>query len=111
MPEHKDPLEEYLQGHSEVSRVYQEAPAETPPSQLDEKIMLAARDALKPRASRWMMPLSAAAAIVLTVGVVLQMQREGISPVPQEDAPMPAEAPAPKAEQQAAPVLEKEAAT
>ena len=77
-------LEDYLAGKSEISRLYRQAPAELPSPELDAQICAAARIGLTPRRPRWMMPLSAAAVLMLSVGVLLRMQQEGVTPVPVE---------------------------
>ncbi|MGH8560966.1 MAG: hypothetical protein ACRES4_03290, partial [Nevskiales bacterium] len=79
-------LEDYLAGKSEVSRLYREAPADVPPPELDAKIRAVARRELAARRPRWMMPLSAAAVLMLSVGVLLRMQQEGVTSIPVEEA-------------------------
>lgn len=74
-------LQDYLGGQSELSRRYRQLPAELPPSALDEKIRAAARAPLVPRRPRWILPLSTAAVVMLSVGVLLRMQQAGITPV------------------------------
>ena len=92
-------LDEYLRGDSLLSRAYRETGREEPPAHLDAAILAQAKAATAPRRSskpRWFMPLSLAATVMLSVGVVLLMSREGVTPVPMETpSPMPA-APVPK---------------
>src|SRR3989344_7344145 len=85
-------LDEYLRGDSPLSRVYRETGREEPPAHLDAAILAQAKAAVGARRSkpRWFMPLSLAATVVLSVGVVLLMSREGVTPVPMETpSPMP----------------------
>ena len=104
-------LDEYLRGDSALSRAYRETGREEPPAHLDAAILAQARAATVPRRGgkpRWFMPLSLAATVVLSVGVVLLLSREGVTPVPMETpSPMPV-APAPKLTAPTAPaVVEK----
>jgi len=103
-PDHE--LDEHLAGKSAVSRLYQQLAHETPGTELDARIRRAARQQLATRKSRWLLPMSAAAVVILAMGVFLQLQLEGISPVPQEmkpekqedsEASAPVAAPAPAA--------------
>ena len=85
-------LDEYLRGGSPLSRVYRETGREEPPAHLDAAILAQAKAAVGARRSkpRWFMPLSLAATVVLSVGVVLLMSREGVTPVPMETpSPIP----------------------
>ena len=86
-------LDEYLRGDSALSRVYRETGREEPPARLDAAILAQAKAATTTRGGskpRWFMPLSLAATVVLSVGVVLLMSREGVTPVPMETpSPMP----------------------
>jgi len=61
-----------------VERRYRELRREVPSAALDLKVLGAARAAVAPRsfARRWAAPLSAAAVLVLAVGVTMQVQRE-----------------------------------
>lgn len=90
-------LDEYLRGDSPLSRAYREAGREEPPPALDAHILAQARgEKAAPRGGkpRWLMPLSLAATIVLSVGIVLFMTRQGATPLPTETAPI-VEVPAP----------------
>ena len=77
-------LEAYLQGDSELSKVYKEAAKLEPGTSLDEKILAASRREVKakprfahsPFAGDWHVPASLAAVLVLSVGVVITMQQE-----------------------------------
>jgi hypothetical protein len=104
-------LDEYLRGDSPLSRAYRETGREEPPAHLDAAILAQAKAAAAPRRGskpRWLMPLSLAATVVLSIGVVLLMSREGVAPVPMETPlPMPV-APVPTPTAPAAPaVVEK----
>lgn len=83
-------FDEYLRGDSPLSRAYRETGREEPPAHLDATILAQAKAAVGTRRSkpRWFMPLSLAATVVLSVGVVLLMSREGATPVPME-TPLP----------------------
>ena len=73
-------LDEYLRGDSPLSRAYRETGREEPPAHLDAAILAQAKAAAAPRRGskpRWFMPLSLAATVVLSIGVVLLMSREG----------------------------------
>jgi len=68
---------------AELSRLYADAPSETPPAALDAAILATARRAVraKPRAAgpfarRWTVPFSLAAVVVLSVTLVTLSQRE-----------------------------------
>jgi len=86
----------------EVSRRYRELARDEPPRALDEAILAAARRELETRPAplvaptgrrRWTVPLAAAAVIVLSAVLTLQMQRE------QSDADLAVPPPAPPAMQ------------
>jgi hypothetical protein len=87
-----------------VSAAYRALGSEEPPGALDQAILAAARR----RASRWGVPLSIAAVLVLAVGVTLRVQQEkpGVEPVAL--APQVMETPRPMAAPRAA--LEREVA-
>jgi hypothetical protein len=114
MPEAKDEmLDEYLAGNSELSRQYREAATESSPANLDALILRAARRELRPQPRRWMLPLSMAAAVLLSMSVILRLPQESLSPQPSrqkataETAPAStlspaADAPIVRAEQKAA---------
>lgn len=109
-------LDEYLRGNSPLTRAYRELDREEPPASLDARILAQARgERAAPRGGkpRWLMPLSLAATIVLSVGIVLFMTRQGATPVPMETAPAAkpstpstAPAPAPKVTPKEAPRFE-----
>ncbi len=69
MAEHEDP---------ELSERYRALGREEPPRELDAKILAAAR--ARSGLRRWVLPLSVAAVIVLSVTVTLEMQRERAQP-------------------------------
>ena len=105
-------LDEYLRGDSPLSRAYRETGREEPPAHLDAAILAQANAAAAPRRAskpRWFVPLSLVATVVLSVGVVLLMSREGVTPVPMETPlPMPV-APVPTPTAPAAPAVIKKA--
>lgn len=68
-------------GEDDLARVYRAAAADGPSPALDARILAEARSAVgasaTSRHSRWTVPLSTAAVVVLAVGVVLLMTRQG----------------------------------
>ena len=72
-----------LPGEAEMARVYRAAAQDAPPASLDARILAEAQRAVaKPKArgpfgGLWAIPLSTAAVIVLAVGVVLLMSKQG----------------------------------
>lgn len=82
-------LDRYLQGDSSLSKIYQGATPETPPSELDAAILAKARHAAEAHAlvrrrrmlQRWMIPTSLAAALLLTIGLVTFMSEHGGAPL------------------------------
>lgn len=90
-------FDEYLRGDSPLSRAYRETGREEPPAHLDAAILAQAKVAVGTRRKpRWFMPLSLAATVVLSIGVVLLMSREGVTPVPMETPSPTSDAPVPK---------------
>lgn len=89
-----------LPGEAELSRVYRHGGKETPPAALDAQILAEARRAVaKPDARRafgsnWAVPLSTAAVMVLTLGILLVVSEQ--SPLDRRDqaVPAPSEPPA-----------------
>lgn len=89
-----------LPGEAELSRVYRHGGKATPPAALDAQILTEARRAVaKPDARRafgsnWAVPLSTAAVMVLTLGILLVVSEQ--SPLDRLDqtAPAPSEPPA-----------------
>lgn len=81
MPDERDEkhLDEYLEGDSEVSRLYRLGAAEEPDPALDDAILARARRAVgsrprvvhSPFARHWMVPTSLAAVLVISVSAVL----------------------------------------
>ena len=97
-------LEEYLAGDSALSRLYRGDAGEQPPEDLDQRILEQAHGAVEhrarvvhgPFARHWMVPISLAAVVVVSVSVVLLM------PDPEMDADLGL----PSAVQPAAPASE-----
>lgn len=90
-----------LSGEAEVARAYRAAPKDMPPAELDATILAAAQRAVaKPKArvpfgANWAVPLSTAAVVVLSLGVLLLLTKHGALNE-REDFTVPlAEAPAP----------------
>lgn len=89
-------LEEYLQGESDLSRLYQMHSDEKPPHELDNAILEAAwhsvrrkpRIAYSPFTANWMVPASLAAVLLISVSLVVMMPDEaGLPPAADLDAP------------------------
>lgn len=87
-------------GEAGLARAYRYAPQEAPAAKLDAAILAAARQALKkpksraPFGSQWTVPLSTAAVIVLSLGLLLVLSEQGAlnprgdyQPIPTEVAP------------------------
>lgn len=85
----QDAFEKYLEGKSELSRLYRDAPREEPSAQLDAAILAAARREAgsRPRFARspfsrsWYVPVSIAAVIVVSVTLTLLVMEQEPSPV------------------------------
>ena len=96
-PKHKKP-DARLPGETGVARAYHDAPNETPPAALDAKILAAAHRAVaKPKTrgpvrSQWTVPLSTAAVVVLSLGVLLLLTKEGAFNQHEDYSAVPAEA-------------------
>ncbi len=91
-------FERYLQGDSQLSRLYEDTATERPPAELDTAILARARDeaaarrrARGPFAHTWFVPVSLAAVLVLAVGLITFMYEQSGAPF----------APAPRMEEQA----------
>lgn len=84
--EHRDrhPPNEQFPGEEQLSRLYREGSGDLPPANLDADILNAARQAVRSRSRRlyffpsrkWVVPLSLAAALWVTVEVVLLRRNE-----------------------------------
>ncbi len=93
----REAFESYLQNESSLSRVYKATAKETPPVELDTRILERARQAVRrqarvgrsPFANNWMIPVSLAAMLVLTVGLVTFMFEKTDTPLLPETAPAP----------------------
>ncbi len=93
----REAFESYLQSESSLSRVYKATAKETPPVELDTRILERARQAVhgqarvgrSPFANNWMIPVSLAAVLVLTVGLVTFMFEKTEPPLLPETAPAP----------------------
>lgn len=83
-------LEDFLAGRGPHHARYRAASAERAPETLDAAVLAQARAAVAtaraPRRSRWRLPLSIAATLVLGVGLVSRLQHE--APPPGEPAPV-----------------------
>src|SRR3989304_3757272 len=87
MSEQKDnqALEEYLKGNSEISKRYRAESTAEPPAHMDAAIISAAKHALDndkagagPSTTRWYIPLSLAAVVVISFSVVFKIyDRDG----------------------------------
>ncbi len=90
-------LEDYLQGKSALSGVYKASPSEEPPAKLDAAILAEAHKAVKQRpratyssfASNWVVPVSLAAVLLISVGLVTFMSGEFGVPKPASVATEP----------------------
>jgi hypothetical protein len=93
--QHADPLP----GEAELARVYRAAAKDAPPASLDAGILAEAQRALArpkgrgPFGGHWAIPLSTAAVIVLSLGVVLLLSKQGTLNHRDVSVPMVAEAP------------------
>jgi hypothetical protein len=91
--------EDSLSGEAEMARVYRAAAQDAPPVSLDARILAEAQRAVaKPKArgpfgGHWAIPLSTAAVIVLSLGVVLLLSEQGALNHHDVSVPMLAEAP------------------
>lgn len=83
-------LNDYLQGNSDLSKVYRASNGAEPPDHLNEKILSAAKEAVASskkkskvtfHKSPWVRPVSIAAMITLSVSLVVTMQQETGQPL------------------------------
>ena len=94
-----DEHESYLAGEADLTRRYRTGPQDEPPAELDKKILAAAKHVIDTSktgtkfGARWVMPLSAAAVMVLSLGVLLRMlEPAGLNETDSASAPAPLEA-------------------
>ena len=94
-----DEHESHLAGEADLARRYRAGPQDEPPAELDKKILAAAKRAIDTSntgtkfGARWIMPLSAAAVMVLSLGVLLRMlEPAGLNETDNASAPAPLEA-------------------
>lgn len=79
-----DKPDERLPGEASVARAYRNTPKEMPPAKLDATILAAAQRAVEkpktrgPFRSHWAIPLSTAAVVVLSLGVLLLLTKQGV---------------------------------
>lgn len=78
-------LNEYLEGNSEISKQYKTSSIKTPSVYIDENILLAAKQSVEQvdnksrtqkKRSPWVLPVSIAAVITLSVSLVINMQQQ-----------------------------------
>lgn len=81
MAKRKPDERDALLAEAALGRAYREAATELPPLALDARILAAAERAVQPSPQRfgrrWAVPLSVAAVVMLSVGVVLRIMHEG----------------------------------
>lgn len=96
MAKRKSDERDALMAEAALGRAYREAATESPPPALDARILAAAERAVQPPqrrfGRRWAVPLSVAAVVMLSVGVVLRIAHEGALENP-ESLSAPAAAP------------------
>lgn len=102
--------EEYARGHTSVSRAYRALPDEGPPPELDNAILAKARAAVSDHPAsevqqrRWRkfaVPLALAASVVMTISVVLEVNKQSLPTQSLKQSPEQS------LEQQSAPASEK----
>jgi hypothetical protein len=103
-----------LPGEDDIARVYAAGAQDEPPATLDHKILAAAQQAVRARTSRkgfgarWAVPVSIAAVMVLTLGVLLRLQAPDPR-TPTESGPPQAPAAAAVPPQPVAPLAARDA--
>lgn len=87
MTDHPDELGHYLEGRSKLSSAYRELGSEAPSARIDEAVLAASRERFAARRApgRRLLPLAAAAVIVLGVGLVLRIATEPSVPQAERD--------------------------
>src|SRR5262249_21366373 len=100
------PVDGPFTGDEKLSRLYQQTKEETPPSHLDTAVLEAARRAAQPFSRRlaflpsrkWTVPLSLAAALLVSLGVVQGLRKEIAAPVLIAPSSSSVQSPAPLSE-------------
>jgi hypothetical protein len=84
------PFDSDFPGEGQLTRLYREGSTETPPAHLDAAILAAARQAVRSRprqgyffsSRKWVVPLSLAAALLVSLGLVRSLRQEAAIPQP-----------------------------
>ncbi len=96
----RPPAAERLPGEEELSRLYQQMPEDQPPAALDVTVLAAARRTAQSRprrlknrffgfvSRRWAVPLSLAAALLVSIGVITKVREEMGTPARQQLPPL-----------------------
>lgn len=87
--------EQYKDAHDPaISAVYRKTGDLAPPTSLDEAILATAKQAVRQRRQRWMLPMSTAAVLMMSVTLLMNMNQEwDFSGEPADSAPASAAAP------------------
>ena len=100
-PDRDEELETFLERRSVLPRDLAEQERAEPPVELDRIVLAKARAAIDParkpvRSTRWMVPVALAATLVLSLGIVLRIQRPTAQDNMTAAAPVAAEPPPPR---------------